>query len=272
MTIVKPRSDIAPDFRPLAQPRSLTQELFGRLSADILAGRLAPGERLPSEHAMMRGFAVSRTVVREAVAQLKAEGLVMSRQGLGMFVVRDLGGRPFRLGGSMADSAIEAVQVMELRMGVEIEGAGLAAQHRSNTQLTQMRAALDRIDRAIERGLPAVEQDFELHRAIAAATGNEYFVRFLDYLGHFIIPRWILHRRSRASGDQTPYLQAIQKEHRLIVQRIGEGDAEGARDAMRTHLAGSRDRYEAVAAQLARGGAGSPRADDPPTKPSGQRS
>lgn len=260
-------------YGPLAPPRSLTQELFGRLSADIVEGRLAPGERLPSEHALMRSFAVSRTVVREAVAQLKAEGLVMSRQGLGMFVARDLGSRPFRLADSPADSAGKAVQVMELRMGVEIEAASLAALHRSNAQLAQMRAALGRIDRAIERDQPAVEQDFELHRAIAAATGNAYFVRLLDHLGHYIIPRWVVRRRTWPAGDQKPYLRAIQQEHRLIVERIAAGDAEGARAAMRVHLSGSRDRYKAVATEATGAAAAKPRTESrrPTGKPSGQR-
>ena len=73
-------------FRPLGPPRSLTDELVARLSEEIRGGKLRPGERLLSEHAMMQVFEVSRTVVREAVARLKAERLVTSRQGLGVFV------------------------------------------------------------------------------------------------------------------------------------------------------------------------------------------
>ena len=235
-------------FRPLGPPRSLTDELFQRLSEEIGAGKLGPGERLPSEHAMMRSFGVSRTVIREAVARLKAEGLVISRQGLGVFVATDHQQRPFRLESRVADSLAEAVRIMQLRMSVEVEAAGLAAEHRS-------RSHLDRIDRAIERGDPAVTEDFELHRTIAEATGNPYFVKFLDFLGHYIIPRWTVQRQQRSASDQKAYLTAIQKEHRVIVARIAEGKPDAARAAMRQHLAGSRNRYEAMAAALRNGAA-----------------
>ncbi len=246
-------------FRPLGPPRSLTDELFARLSEEIGAGKLGPGERLPSEHAMMRSFGVSRTVIREAVARLKAEGLVISRQGLGVFVATDHKQRPFRLESRVADSLAEAVRIMQLRMSVEVEAAGLAAEHRSRSHLERMRDAIERIDHAIERGDPAVTEDFELHRTIAEATGNPYFAKFLDFLGHYIIPRWIVQRQQRSPSDQKAYLTAIQKEHRTIVARIAEGKADAARAAMRQHLAGSRNRYEAMAAALRSGAAARPR-------------
>ena len=239
-------------FRPLSPPLSLTDQLVARLSAEILSEKLEPGDRLPSENSMMRAFAVSRAVVREAVSRLKAEGLVTTRQGLGGFVSKDLHRRPFRLDEVAADSIAEAVRIMQLRMSVEIEAAGIAAENRGKAHLDQMTRALAKIDTAIKRGEPAVDEDFRLHRAIAAATGNPYFVKFLDFLGHFIIPRWIVQRRAWRSTDQRPYLTAIQKEHRLIVACIADGRSDAARDAMRSHLAGSRNRYQAMAEELDR--------------------
>ena len=77
-------------LRPLGSPRSLSAEVVDRLAEQIISGKLPAGAKLPSEQEMMRGMGVSRTVVREAVAALRARGLVITRQGDGAFVDRDL--------------------------------------------------------------------------------------------------------------------------------------------------------------------------------------
>ena len=73
------------------------QALTQRLAAEILSGRLQPGARLPTEQELSLATGVSRTVVREAVAALRADGLVITRQGLGAFVPADVQRRPFRI-------------------------------------------------------------------------------------------------------------------------------------------------------------------------------
>src|SRR6516164_11755794 len=82
--------------RPLPPPRSLTSELVARLTDDITSGKLPPGSRLPTEQELIAATGVSRTVVREAVAALRAEGLVITRQGVGAFVA-ETPRRPFRI-------------------------------------------------------------------------------------------------------------------------------------------------------------------------------
>src|ERR1700719_2305509 len=72
-----------PTFRPLAAARGLTEQLVARIAADITGGRLPPGSKLPTEKEMMAGTGGSRTVVREAVACLRADGLVVVRPGVG---------------------------------------------------------------------------------------------------------------------------------------------------------------------------------------------
>src|SRR6267142_2018888 len=98
-------------FRPLQAPRGLTHELVERLTADIIGGKLAPGSRLPTEQEMIATTGVSRTVVREAVAALRAEGLVMTRQGVGAFVAQSAR-RPFRISGGELRSLRDVIEVM----------------------------------------------------------------------------------------------------------------------------------------------------------------
>lgn len=235
-------------FRPLAPPRNLTDEVVGRLAAEITGGGLQPGARLPTEQAMMSAMGVSRTVVREAVAALRAEGLVVTRQGVGAFVATDAKRRPFRLDPDGIESLGEAIKVMELRRAVEIEAAGLAAERGTQSQIEHIGKALTAMDRAISRGETAIDEDRAFHRAVAEATGNPQFARFLEFLGHFVIPRRaVADAPWRKDGAARPFLDLFQKEHRAIFEAIGDRSAEGARAAMRRHLTNSLKRYRKLA-------------------------
>src|SRR6266567_3625693 len=117
--------------QPLPAPRSLTGELVARLTDDITSGKIPPGSRLPTEQELSAATGVSRTVVREAVAALRADGLVITRQGLGAFVASDVQRRPFRIDPSELKSRTDVLQILELRMSLEIEASGLAAERRT---------------------------------------------------------------------------------------------------------------------------------------------
>ena len=229
-------------------PRGLTREVVDRIAADIRHGRLEPGARLPTEQEMIASMGVSRTVVREAIAALRAQGLVTTRQGVGAFVADGALRPPFRLETEGLRSISEVVQVMELRMGVEVEAAGLAAERAQPAQIEAMAAALEGIERAIEHDELGVREDFAFHRGIADATGNPQFPRFLEFLGRYIIPRQSV--RTEAPSLRG-YLVTIQAEHRVILEAIRARSVAAARRAMRRHLLRSRDRYRRLAASAA---------------------
>jgi GntR family transcriptional regulator, transcriptional repressor for pyruvate dehydrogenase complex len=232
--------------------RGLTHELASRLAADITGGKLAPGSRLPTEQEMIVATGVSRTVVREAVAALRAEGLVVTRQGVGAFVA-DNARRPFRIEPDEVRSIREVLEVMELRTGIEIEAAGLAAERGSPADVRGIADAYEAVDQAIERGESGVDQDFAFHCSIAQATGNPKFLRFLEYLGRFIIPRQTINLTSGGIKRVT-YLKTFQKEHRVILDAIRSKAVTQARAAMRRHLHNSRKRYHKLAAGLEQAG------------------
>jgi DNA-binding FadR family transcriptional regulator len=232
---------------PLSPPRSLTHELVARLTADITSGKIPPGSQLPTEQELIAAAGVSRTVVREAVAALRAEGLVVTRQGVGAFVPENAR-RPFRVDLHQLSSLSDVLDVMELRTGIEIETAGLAAERASPAQLRTIADCLRAVDAAIARGEDGIDQDFALHCAIADATGNPQFRRFLEHLGRFIIPRETI--RGGPGMPRRVYGRTFQKEHREIVQAIRGGAVAQARAAMRRHLANSRQRYQKFGAML----------------------
>jgi len=248
ITIALPdRPDKPSLLHPISPARKLTHEIAERIAGEILGGKLSPGARLPTEQEMVAAMGVSRTVVREAVAALRAEGLVMTRQGAGAFVAEDAGRRPFRLALGGLPSIAEALDIMELRQSVEVEAAGLAASRAVGSARRDIATALTTIDLAIGRGESAVDEDFAFHRAVAAATGNPQFPHFLEYLGHYIIPRQSIRVAAHRAEGQRAYLEMIQGEHRAICAAIEARDAAQASEAMRRHLANSRERYRRLA-------------------------
>ena len=248
---VKPLNKRSPKnltlLRPLAAPRGLTGQLVARLTADIVGGKLTPGSQLPTEQEMIAATGVSRTVVREAVAALKADRLVVTRQGVGAFVA-DHVRRPFRVDFDESTPLRDILNVMELRTGVEIEAAGLAAERASPAQIRKVADRFAAIQSAIEHGGNAVDQDFMFHCEIADATSNPQFKHFLEYLGRFIIPRRAVWGRS-APPTKRSQLDIFQQEHAQILNAIREHAVSPARDAMQRHLLNSRRRYEKLAAE-----------------------
>lgn len=237
-----PRSDKLALLRRLTPPRNLTLEVVEQLACEIRSGRLPAGTRLPTEHELMAALGVSRTVVREAVAALRAEGLVISRQGAGVFVA-DESRVPFRISPEGQSSIEDILQIMELRLAIEIEAAALAAERSTPEQTAALGEALAAVDRAIENGDGAVNEDFAFHRAIASASGNPKFSRLLEFLGRHIIPRQSIRSSLATPEEQRQYLRRIQNEHARIYSAIRTGDVSAARRSMRTHLTRSLSRY-----------------------------
>ena len=233
--------------------RSLAQELVTELSQRIRDGVIKRGDKLPTESAIMEEQGVSRTVVREALSRLQASGLVETRHGIGTFVLDTPSPSGFRIDPATIVTLRDVLAILELRISLEVESAGLAAQRRSAEQLTAMRAALDALGYSAAREGDAVASDFQFHLLIAEATGNRYFTDIMSHLGTSIIPRTRLNSARIAQDDQQHYLARLSREHEQIFEAIARQDSDAARAAMRLHQTNSRERlrqaHEAAEAQ-----------------------
>ncbi len=228
---------------------NLADRVLTKLNADIRGGRLGPGARLPTEQELTSTMGVSRAVVREAIAALKADGLVVTRRGSGAYVAASPTASPFRISGQGLGRLRDVLDVMELRLAVEVEAAAQAAARANRKQVAVIKAALHAIDRALKKGDGAVAEDFAFHRAIAEATGNRQFPRFLAFLGGHVIPRQRVRLSIGTPADRRAYLERIQREHTRIVAGIAAGDPAEARRAMREHLTRSLERYRTLAGE-----------------------
>lgn len=222
--------------------RTMAATVAARLRNAILSGEYAVGARLPTEAVLTERFGVSRTVVREAIAALRSEGLVESRQGSGVYVQKPAS-QPVMPYQDIDLTRISSVlEVLELRAAVEIEAAGLAAIRRSPAQEEEILARHRAFAESVETGDAGAEADLAFHLAIAEATNNPRFGEFLRMLGESSIPRAAL-TRDRQAKVRAAYLQQIVAEHGALTDAILAGDAAGAREAMRTHLKVAQRRY-----------------------------
>lgn len=228
---------------PRRRSRTLAQELVAALEARIRDGSLPPGEKLPTEAAVMETYGVSRTVVREAISRLQAAGLVNTRHGVGTFVAERVEDPGFSIRAEELGTLQEVIALLELRIGIETEAAAMAALRRTEAQMQAMRQALDDLTAAIEHGEDAVAADFQFHLEVARATQNPHYIQLMGTLGSQVIPRARLHDGSaEEAARRQNFLRRVNAEHENILDAIAAQDAEAARAAMRTHLSNSRER------------------------------
>jgi DNA-binding FadR family transcriptional regulator len=221
---------------------TLAQTVVDGLKRRILAGDLPPGAKLPSEKDLIDEYGVSRTVVREAVSRLQAEGLVETFQGRGSFVLAVPEPSSFRLESSAIRTHRDVLAMLDFRIGVESEAAALGARNIRPRTAKGVREALAEFAGAGPD--TAVEADFAFHRAVAVASGNRFYVDLLDSLG----PMMILLPRTRLEDEYTltdaAHVERVVREHDNIAAAVLAGDAETARAAMRVHLGNSRRRMQ----------------------------
>lgn len=232
---------------PLVPTASRPSQVVELLSADIRAGIYQPKDRLPTEQELIARFGVSRTVIREALASLKAEGLVVTRQGSGAFVAESPFGTPFRITPDEMHSIPQMLYLLQLRLAVEIEAAGIAAENRTARALERMSQCLDLIDDGLRAGTSISQADYEFHLSIATATGNPYFERFIRFLRSTLRPGRAINPALEDPVIWRRYFTHVQAQHRQIYAAIREANPEAARRAARAHLEGALDEYRKAA-------------------------
>ncbi|MFO1268764.1 MAG: GntR family transcriptional regulator [Rubrivivax sp.] len=234
------RAAAAADTAWPRRPRSLAHELVESLGDRIRDGRLAAGEKLPTEAEIMAAHGVSRTVVREALSKLQAAGQVRTRHGIGTFVVGPGEAAPFRIAPAQLATLDDVIALLELRIGVETEAAALAAQRRSDTNLRQAARGARRLP-ARRRGRPRRGGGrLPLPLGIARATRNAHFAGLMAALGETAIPRAARcagaadRRAARVPEASTPSTTTSSTPSRAATGRGARGDAHAPGQQPRT--------------------------------------
>jgi GntR family transcriptional regulator, transcriptional repressor for pyruvate dehydrogenase complex len=226
---------------PLVAHR-LSDRLAALLERQIEHGALAPGDRLPTEQQLAAAHGVSRTVVREAVHQLKSRGLLRSRQGSGVFVAAPAENRALAFDPTVLQSVEAVVHVVEVRRVLEGEVAALAAERASRAQIATLKRALTAIDRAVAEGRDGVAEDLAFHRAIGEATGNPQFGHLLGFLEQYLREAMRITRGNEARRHD--FMEQVRQEHRAIVDAIAAHDPAAARRQALHHILRGERRLE----------------------------
>jgi DNA-binding FadR family transcriptional regulator len=226
----------------------LADELFIKIEARIRSGELVPGARLPTQKEIADSERVSRTVVREAVARLTAHGLTVSRQGSGVFVADTAQYRAFQITPEELNELADVIKLLEIRLGVETEMAGLAAARRTTADIGAIQEALQDMVEQETDSVAAAKADRAFHLAIARATQNDYYVRFAEFLGLRLVPPRNLYLRDQPQSAQVAYSAKVHAEHQAIVDAIVRMDTARAREAARHHMQESLTRHSMLSA------------------------
>ena len=230
-----------PGMSRITRPLRLSEEVSGDLQRRIANGDLKPGDRLPTEKTLGEVFGVSRAVIREAIARLKADGLIESRQGSGAYVAAAPKTINLRFWQGEGPELDELRDIFELRAMVEGSVAELAAQRRNQKDLKAMAAQLQEMETALAEGLDGTEADDNFHIAMARATRNAYVGQLVEFLGrHFSDSRKLSWQGTR---KELAHPQEAQREHRALFDAIAASDAEAARRCAQDHLRGTAGRF-----------------------------
>lgn len=219
--------------------RRLSDEIYAQILLQLSTGQYRIGDRLPAEKELSASFDVSRPVVREALQHLQNDGLIDARRGSGTFVQRL---PPHEMAHYTDDARIaQYMRAYEVRRGLEVEAARLAALRINQTHRRRLQQALTTMEEVMRSGEDALEADFQFHLEIARATENDLFEKqmmFLraDMMGTMRIASTITVKRSEQRRER------VLQEHRDIFQAISAGDAELAKLYMHYHLISVRNR------------------------------
>ncbi|MDR3373366.1 MAG: FadR/GntR family transcriptional regulator [Ancalomicrobiaceae bacterium] len=209
------------------------------IAREIAQGRLKPGDQLPSEQTLAQTFAVSRNVVREAIARLRSEGRIWSQQGRGAFVAEMPTANSITIDNEALQQAEALANLFELRGILEGEAAALAAVRRTPDEMSAIRDSIVRMVAEPDGSVAQMRTDLEFHRMIAAATHNAYLIEFLVFVSARVGESIQLAGSWHRSEDMTT---ATMTEHERIAVALEAGDPQAARSAMRAHLAGAAQR------------------------------
>lgn len=218
---------------------SLSSVVYEKVLAAIISGEYIVDQKLPTEAMLGEKYGVSRQIIREVLARLKEDKLVISRKGSGSYVTT----RPDSTVLQFAKiSSISDIQrSFEFRKDLEGSAAKYAALRRTKSQLDSIITASEGIKNAMELDSIATNEDFYFHLAIAEASNNHYYPAVLKSLKDNIQEGMNITRTLSLQAPKSRLI-TVQSEHNKILQSIIDGDAEKAEMAMKTHLENARNR------------------------------
>ncbi|MEO6063903.1 MAG: FadR/GntR family transcriptional regulator [Thermoflexales bacterium] len=213
---------------------TLSEQAAEQLSAWMDARGMRPGDLLPSQAELADQFGVSRTVVREAMRALAGRGVLDVVNGKGA-VLKPLNSESLAayFTRSRRFEDVSLVEMMEVRCGLEMQTAGLAAQRRNGTDVDRMRAIVSDMGLYLGQVDKHAELDLQLHLAIAEAARNRMLMHMIESIRESVLLAMETGMIKRATDDDR---RRMQGEHETIVAAIQQQNPDTARHRMAEHI------------------------------------
>ncbi len=216
---------------------SVAAEVAERLMAVFTSGQIVPGTRLPSERSLAASLGVGRSAIREALAALELLGIVIVRPGSGTYLrggASELLPRTLSWGLMLGEPRTR--ELTELRSGLEIQAAQLAAERITDEALERLAGYVETMSRSTRDFEAFREADSAFHREIALASGNSVLEDILQSI-RSLLRIWV----ERGLRDEE-HAAAAAREHAQILEVLRSRDPEAARRVMESHMATATER------------------------------
>ncbi len=221
-------------------PARAWRVVLEKIESDLLAGKLGPGDRLPSERDLVAQLGVGRSSVREALRVLEVMGLIRTATGSGpnagaIVVARPTGGMQALLRLQVAAQGFAITDVVDTRLLLEEWVAGHLA-HADEPDLNAAREALSAMDAPALAPADFLALDAQFHVALAEASGNVVVAAMMAGL-RSSIEDYVLEGAARIP-DWDGTVDRLRAEHHRIVEAVEEGRPDDARSLVRDHITG----------------------------------
>lgn len=221
---------------PILRRDSLADQVGQHLLKMIRDQELKPGDTLPSEAVLTTMFGVSRPVIREALMHLKSLGIIETQSGKPSTIRRiDSHLLTIFFEYSMSLSDDESYELLEVRRGLEIQSALLAAQHATDSDVTNMQSIAKKLKTCLTKtdyeGF--ADLDVQLHLQIARSTGNMVLLHLIEAIREPMRRTILVGIESRSSTTEVQYLHEL---HERIISAIADRDEKEAGEAMAMHF------------------------------------
>ncbi len=213
----------------------LSSQISKMILSEIQSGQLLPGDRLPAETVLAQKYGVSRTILREAIASLKNDDILESKQGRGIIVKNPSQRQAFRFSDVFETISVDEINhFYEMRALLESEAAGLAAVRHTKEDMASIKGSLLEMEEAVRTSSSGEDAHFKYNEAIAKASHNPVLIEFLAFLQNKLHS---LAAELRIKTMMSPErAEIVLSEHRNVVESIFSGDPQKAKQAVITHL------------------------------------
>jgi DNA-binding FadR family transcriptional regulator len=231
---------------PMLRRQNLAARVAVILKRYVLAERLPPGHRLPSERRLADWLNVSRTVLREALSQLIGEGILYRASPHALCVANFDQGRVAAEVSLLGDEAAEAQDLIELRVVIELGAIEAIVERATETHLQEIERWVVEGERRLAAREPIYRADARFHAALLRVLGNRVVDGLLPLIEENLRQDLVVDPHQLiAAGTPTDY--RVVSQHREIYEAVKRRDPEAARHWMRAHLTLYLDRPRASA-------------------------